>query len=187
MWIQTYTGKRFDFQDLQESQICIEDIATALSRICRFNGHTTKFYSVAEHSVFMSYRVNRSIQREALMHDAAEAYIGDIVRPIKQHLASGLCDAEEQILKLIAKRFNLGYFHLTDGIKHADLRMLETERRQLMNNENGHEWDCTIGVKPYMASYLGRTVMELPCWSPDRAYQAFMDRFNTLFTESGQI
>jgi hypothetical protein len=181
MWIQTFTGKRFDFQDLQESQICIEDIATALSRICRFNGHTSRFYSVAEHSVFMSYRVNRSIQREALMHDAAEAYIGDIARPIKYELACGLCEAEEDILRLIANQFDLDYHQLTVGIKHADLRMLETERQQLINNPM--EWEVTRDVEPYPSMMIHRneTILTLPCWGPDMARKRFLERFDKLF------
>ena len=181
MWIQTYTGKRFDYDNLVESQICIEDIAAALSRICRFNGHSTRFYSVAEHSVFMSFRVNLSIKREALMHDAAEAYIGDIVRPIKHQLAGGLCEAEERILKLIAQKFDLDFHQMTAGIKQADLRMLETERQQLIREPM--EWEVTRNVEPYPSAMRENDIMRLPCWDPETARKRFLEHYTNLFEE----
>lgn len=93
-WAQTYTDRAFDYDDPQPSSICIEDIAHALSMICRFNGHTDRFYSVAEHSVEVANRIDKLISRNvyevhpdiskwAILHDAAEAYTGDVVAPLK--------------------------------------------------------------------------------------------------------
>ncbi|MEM4379972.1 MAG: hypothetical protein QXL01_04720, partial [Thermoplasmatales archaeon] len=81
-WIETYSGKKFDY--LAQSELDIEDIAHALSNLCRFNGHTRVFYSVAEHSVNVSSMVPPELKIAALLHDAAEAYIGDVPSPLKQ-------------------------------------------------------------------------------------------------------
>src|SRR5262245_24308662 len=86
-WIPTYTGNRFDFGGPNPSDIDIRDIAHGLSHICRFGGRTTRFYSVAQHCLLVSRLVDPKYAMHGLMHDAAEAYIGDIVRPLKQKLA----------------------------------------------------------------------------------------------------
>ena len=71
-WIQTYTGKQYAYFECGPEQICIEDIARALSNLCRFTGHCKKFYSVAQHSVLVSHRTKNPFL--GLMHDADEAY-----------------------------------------------------------------------------------------------------------------
>lgn len=84
-WILTESGKRFDFLK-PGNPIDIQDIAGALSKICRFTGHTNGFYSVASHSVLVSHMVPGNLAFEALMHDAHEAYIGDVSSPLKSLL-----------------------------------------------------------------------------------------------------
>ena len=78
----TASGLGFDPEDPKPEAIVIEDIAHALSNICRFGGHTGSFYSVAQHSVLVSLHTNAKFARAGLMHDASEAYIGDIIRPV---------------------------------------------------------------------------------------------------------
>jgi len=81
-WITTYTGKRFHYLDPQPEEIDIVDIAHALSLTCRFGGHCKEFYSVAEHSIRVAEIVPKEFQLLALLHDAGEAYTGDVQSPI---------------------------------------------------------------------------------------------------------
>lgn len=80
----TYTGKVFDFDSPSDGPVCLEDIAHALGMLCRFNGHIRRFYSVAQHSVLVSKLVDPRYALLALFHDAAEAYVGDMVSPLKR-------------------------------------------------------------------------------------------------------
>lgn len=82
-WIQTYTGRQFWPLDPKPEEVCIEDIAHALSQQCRYAGHTIRFYSVAQHSVEIALRVPRAAALWGLLHDAAEAYLVDLPRPVK--------------------------------------------------------------------------------------------------------
>lgn len=79
----TFSGKRFDITTVDPSMICLADIAHALSNICRYNGHCSRFYSVAEHSVRLVMVAPDPVAAIALLHDATEAYMCDIPRPIK--------------------------------------------------------------------------------------------------------
>lgn len=83
MWIQTYTGKKMFPLAPKREDICIEDIAHALSMKCRFNGHCNLFYSIAQHSLIVASLVKPELRLAALLHDAAEAYLPDFCRPIK--------------------------------------------------------------------------------------------------------
>ncbi|HKK06533.1 MAG TPA: hypothetical protein VKA50_11875 [Gammaproteobacteria bacterium] len=87
-WILTYTGRRVDLLDPDPATIEPEDIAHALSNMCRFNGHCRHFYSVAEHSWHVALLVSRENALQGLMHDAAEAYVADITRPLKPYLTN---------------------------------------------------------------------------------------------------
>jgi hypothetical protein len=133
-WIQTYTGKHFDIFNPRIEDICIEDIAHGLSLQCRFNGHCNKFYSIAEHCIRMACWDLPGDPKQRLFHDAAEAYIGDIPSPIKQNL-SEFEKIEENLLEIIFKKFKIQLYN-KDIIKKADLIMLATEVRDLMNNPN---------------------------------------------------
>lgn len=82
-WIQTFTGKKVFPFAMTPDQVCIEDIAHALALKCRFTGHCKRFYSIAEHSVRVSWLVRPEVQLAALLHDAAEAYLPDFARPLK--------------------------------------------------------------------------------------------------------
>ncbi|MBR9652087.1 hypothetical protein [Thalassovita aquimarina] len=86
-WIQTISGRKFPVGEPDPEQIDIEDIAHALSLLVRFNGHCTRFYSVAEHSVHVSHEVAPELALIGLLHDAAEAYLGDVPSPLKKQLS----------------------------------------------------------------------------------------------------
>jgi hypothetical protein len=85
-WIQTFTGRQYWPLDPHPSDVCIEDIAHHLSMLCRFTGACKRFYSVAEHSVHVSYLVPPELALHGLLHDASEAYCNDIARPVKRNI-----------------------------------------------------------------------------------------------------
>jgi 5'-deoxynucleotidase YfbR-like HD superfamily hydrolase len=131
-WIQTYTGIAFDLMEPAAGQIDILDIGHALSQIGRFGGHTQEFYSVAQHSVLVSENVPRCDALQALLHDASEAYIGDMVRPLKHSgVMQPFLEAESRLTLAIARKFDLEY-DLSPAVKLADNRALFTEQRDLM-------------------------------------------------------
>ncbi len=143
-WMQTISGRRVEPGRLRVEDIYIEDIAHALSHICRFAGHCKSFYSVAQHSVLVADYVmkrGRSINeaRWALLHDASEAYLGDITWPLKQHPAMrGYKEIERHAQAVIAQCFGL------EGdeppiVKEADLAILATEKRDLLNAGPSHD------------------------------------------------
>lgn len=129
-WIQTFTGKAFYPFDPRPEEIDLRDIGHALSNICRFGGHTAMFYSVAEHSVLLAGAVAKPFKAWALLHDAAEAYIGDIPRPIKRSIPQ-FAEAEGLILEAIARRFGLSPF-IPKEVHEADNRILFDEAARVL-------------------------------------------------------
>ena len=143
--IQLRSGTYFDPFDPEPESILIEDIAHALSMLCRFNGHTCHFYSVAEHSCWVSHLVPPEHQLTALLHDATEAYIADVTRPVKQQL-SGYKAIERDLWLAIAARFDLPSV-LPDCVYQADRVLLATERRDLMT-EQSDVWAALCNITP---------------------------------------
>jgi hypothetical protein len=134
--MQTYTGGRFYPLDPSPLEVDPVDIAHALSLVCRYGGHVTRFYSVAEHCVLLSHAVSPENALWALLHDAAEAYVGDMVRPLKRMMPAYV-DAEDGVLLVIALRFGLEWrpdvpWRMPDEVKEADNRIILTERAALM-------------------------------------------------------
>lgn len=136
-WIETFTGRRFDPLHPDPELIDLEDIAHSLSLLCRFIGHCKQFYSVAEHCIRVAELCSIESKLAALLHDAAEAYIGDIARPIKYGIASAdLKEAEERLLGTIYKKFGASPYDAKE-VKEADDIMLATEARDLMYSTEG--------------------------------------------------
>lgn len=131
----TFTGIQFWPLDPRPEEITIEDIAHGLAYTCRWGGQCKEFYSVAQHSVEVSYEVPPQLALIALMHDAPEAYIGDVKRPIKDDLAN-YREIERGIWLAIAERFGLPKCNPCEWpeVKEADNRALITERRDLMHS-----------------------------------------------------
>lgn len=146
-WVQTYTGRRVDLFDPRLDQIDIEDIAHALSMQCRFNGHTRDFYSVAQHSVIVSMTVPPRLAFAGLMHDAAEAYTGDLVRPLKRALPQ-FKEAERAIWEAICQKWALDA-ELAPEVREADLRALATEARDLLPGGPCEPWSALEGIEPF--------------------------------------
>jgi uncharacterized protein len=147
--ISTRSGRRLYLHDPNPSQILIEDIAHGLAHQCRFNGQTNQFYSVAQHSVIVASILPPPLKLAGLLHDAAEAYLGDIVQPLKTLLPEFEA-IETRFAQVIGQRFKVDLSHHPE-IKKADLIALATERRDLMPMEIV-EWETLIGVRPLRQS-----------------------------------
>lgn len=170
-WIQTFTGKKFDLMEPTPDMIDIADIAHSLAYQCRYNGHTNRHYSVAEHSILMSHLVEGEAQLMALMHDAVEAYVGDLPRPFKMLFPEWQA-IEDRIWAVISARFDLPY-HIPDQVKDLDLRMCLTEREHFMAKTDfnwGIEGDAPVIVP------MG--------WDAEVAEVQFLTRFHYLGGEA---
>ena len=161
-WIQTYTGKAFTPMDPKASFVCIDDIAHSLSMQCRYAGHCNKFYSVAEHCVLMSRAVSDENKLWALLHDASEAYLVDVPRPIKPHLI-GYREIEAKVMAAVCERFQLPRM-MPDEVHDADSAILRDECEQNMA-EPPMDWNLP-------AKGLGVT---LQFWSPALAKKEFLN------------
>ena len=130
-WIQTYSGKKLYYFNPTEYMIDENDIFLALPKICRFNGQSHFFYSVAEHSIQCTKLVKPENRLYALLHDSPEIYCADLCTPIKIFLPQ-YQKIENKILKVIAKKYNFDIGKLAhDDINRADKIMLATEARDL--------------------------------------------------------
>lgn len=131
--LRTYTGKKVDVFDPDPESICIEDIAHALSNLCRFAGHVKYFYSVAEHSLITAMLAPPELRKQALLHDATEAYMIDLPRPIKREIKQ-YCDIEDNLAAVIAKKFGIEY-PLHKQIDKIDKAVCQSEFRHLLLGE----------------------------------------------------
>lgn len=138
--IRTFSGKYLDVFNPDPEQICIEDIAHALANQCRFSGHTSKFYSVAQHSVMVSRRVPDRFKLQALMHDASEAYMLDIPTPIKLKLPAYMV-AEKNLMHCIADKFKFEW-PMRVQVYEADKQELQSDWYFFMEkgNRNAECW-----------------------------------------------
>lgn len=174
--ILLYSGRYFDFEDPEGSIFDIGDIARGLSHICRFGGQCPRFYSVAEHSVYVSQIVPAEHALAGLLHDAAEAFVGDMPKPLKV-MCPDYVAIEKRIERAVLDRFGL-LLPLDPSIKEADIRMLATEQEQLMSNSD--QWDYTRG----RAVVEGLDIVGL---KPNDAFNLFIDRFEVLTWQSVDI
>ncbi|MBF0164542.1 MAG: phosphohydrolase [Magnetococcales bacterium] len=168
-WIQTYTGRQFWPLDGRPEEVEIEDIAHSLGMLCRFNGHCRRFYSVAEHSVWVSRLVEEPDARWGLLHDAAEAYLSDLPKPLKRVLPD-FDPWEERLLGVIAVRFGLTGLP-SARVKEADWRLLANEKATFMAPEPS-PWHGLPAPFPDVA---------LAGWSPEEAKARFLERYRELF------
>lgn len=172
-WFLSYTGNKVYPLDLLPNDIDIADIAHSLSNICRFGGHCNEFYSVAQHCVLMTLHVDTQFKKVSLLHDATEAYCGDMVRPLK-HQIPQYKEIEASIWRSICTRFNLP-IDLPQEVLIADARILLSEKRDLVNN-NGHVWSYPQCAFPDIEPY---PELIIP-WSPyhsRREFLSFYERF----------
>lgn len=131
-WMETYGGRPVNPWHVRKEDIDIKAIAHSLSLICRYNGHCKEFYSVADHSIRVAEIVEPKYRLAALLHDAAEAYLGDVIRPLKYNL-SVVQEAEEKALKVVMSKFGVDFSEdVREAIKQADNIVGATEGRDLM-------------------------------------------------------
>lgn len=167
-WLQTYTGRVFYPADPRADEVCIEDIAHALSLLCRFGGHCERFYSVAEHSVLCSYMVPPEAAFDALMHDATEAYLVDLPSPVKHSLPE-YKSMEEVLWCVILERFPQLAVVTPRSVRQADRDILFSERDQNLK-PNPIPWNLEDPG----------TRINLYFWSPSEAETKFLERFHHL-------
>lgn len=181
-WLQTFTGKRFFPFDPRQEDVDIQDIAHALSNVCRFSGHVRQFYSVAQHCVFVSENVRPPLTLAALLHDAAEAYIGDYSRPIKRFVSYKVGTRELSVKHVETAIEQVVFAALLirwpkpeewAEIKKADEVLLATEARDLMG-ELHPSWKHKQenGYPVLTERIIG--------WNPSDAKEVFLDRYKEL-------
>jgi hypothetical protein len=166
--IMLASGTWFDLLDPWHSEFTIEDIAQGLANICRYAGQCRSFYSVAEHSLHVCDTTD-VFKLEALLHDAAEAFLGDITRPLKQLLPEYKV-IESNVEAAIFSRFGLDRASMTN-VKLADLRVLAAEQSQLMPNGTDY-WAAQSNICP--------APVNVQFLSPQEAREQFLAKFNAL-------
>lgn len=190
-WMATSTGGRFWPTKPDPLHVEPRDIARALSMLCRYGGHVERFYSVAEHCVLMSYAVPREHALWALLHDATEAYVGDMVRPLKHHPSmAAFSDLEDQVMAAVALRFGLqtewgpafpdqpGEARflvpvMPAAVKDADNRIILDEKAAILRPQE-HAW-AADALKP-----LG---VEIKAYAPHQAERRYLSRLRQLGVE----
>lgn len=164
--ITTRSGRQVNLLNPQYSQIDIGDIAHGLAYQCRFNGQTSRFYSIAQHSLMVASILPDHLKMAGLLHDAAEAYVGDVVQPLKVLLPDYQA-IENRFSQVIGQRFNVDIEHHSE-VKQADLIALATEKRDLLPRERC-TWDLLKGIKP-----LDRLTLPM---TPEQSEETFMRVF----------
>lgn len=174
-WMGTSTGKKFYPLDPRAEDIDIRDIARGLSMTCRYAGQVKRFYSVAEHCYHVSMHVSKEYALEGLLHDSSEAYIGDMIRPLKhQPEMYEFRRAETAIELAVAQRFALETSaDVLREVKEIDNRILVDEIKLLSACPEYYLVTPGLGDVP-------RLGVKLQCWTPYDAEHMFLSRFKEL-------
>ena len=175
-WIQTWSGKQFWPCSPKAEDVDIWDIAHSLSNLCRYGGHVTKFYSVAEHSIHIAEALRRDGQsldviKWGLLHDGTEAYCADVPRPLKPYLQN-YDIIESSIEKVIIEKFGLSD-KIPEIVQDYDVRITVNEMTLLMPSKIDHlrknyNWEPVPDVK-------------IKNWTPNVAKTNFLFMYNELF------
>jgi uncharacterized protein len=169
--LNTVSGKAIHVKNPHVANIDINDIAAALSKICRFGGHCKEFYSVAQHSVIVMAMAPPIMQFEALMHDAAEAYLGDVIRPVKRSIGREYHDLEQIWNDAIARKFIFDWQHMS-LVKGYDDAALELEIDFLM-----------YGAIDKWKEKMRKLDLPVALLSPKDAEKLFIEKFWVLTNE----
>jgi hypothetical protein len=174
-FIQTLSGRRVNPLDASAADIDPADVARALAHICRFGGHSRHFYSVAQHSVIVcdlleAEGATPDELMAALLHDASEAYLGDLPHPIKHRseLGAAFKAAEKRLEAVIAERFALP--DASARVKPLDRALLATERK-VFSDVSWH-WPELDGAH--------ELDLKIEAWAPERAHEEFTRRYERI-------
>lgn len=165
VWMQCYSGTMFHMLDPKPEEMLLIDIAHGLSNICRYNGQCKSFYSVAEHSVWVSHVVPYSLRKAALLHDMSEAWIGDMTRSLKHSMRKYL-RVEEKIMMCGAQKFGFDW-PLHPLVKEADNTVLANEVPYCVGTQT-RKWYLPNPPSPYV---------NIEFWTPEKARARFLERF----------
>lgn len=181
-YMLTASGKHFDLLDPKPEQVDHHDIFAAISKLCRFTGHCSELYTVGHHSLLVMSLVPEEFRFEALMHDAAEAYTGDVGTPMKVALGDTFREVEHRIEAVVREKYDLPV-KLSPEVKKADIVALGLEKKWLMP-EDYEEWALLTGielpadaevlskVETLGVAYIGELTADVEC--------ALMHQFNLL-------
>ena len=173
--ISTVSGRFFDILKPEDYEFDIDEIATALSNICRYTGHVNKFYSVAEHSVLVSHLVPSRLALAGLLHDASEAFVGDVSSPLKKLLPE-YKRIEERVQEAIADQVGLPY-PFPQEVHEADKRMYWNERQNVAPGPKDTLWHTEFRA----ARKVTATGM-----SPIIAKRMFLSRYKEITQTDGK-
>ena len=172
-WTETFSGQRVSFLDPDPDSIRLGDISTGLGNICRFTGQIREHYSVAEHSVLVSTLLPDELKLAGLLHDAHEAYTGDIHSGLKDLLGPAIVEIENRVQRAISQALGIDHHVFDDPlVKHADTLALAIEADQLKTT--AATWERLNGVErpvPLPTLYM---------WSGTNAKRAFENRYRAL-------
>lgn len=168
----SYSGLVIDMVNPTVDMILPIDIAQSLGKICRFNGQISHFYSVAQHSVLVSALAPEYLKRPALIHDAPEAYLQDIISPLKHLLGATYKDMEAKMARVIFERFNVP-FELLKEVKEYDMMAYEMEKRAF---KDGHIVEWAVNWKGVVG-----TNYDINVWPPAYAVSSYWAEFQRLF------
>ena len=173
-WMQTVSGTPFELMQPRVIDVSFPEVAHALSNICRFAGHVKEFYSVAEHCCRVADILPPAVKVYGLLHDAHEAFIGDVTTPVKQCLGKEAMkqfegNVEAPLMQAIYDAANIPPpdQSIIDAVKYADIVLLMTERRDLMSPTQ-RSWGSYETIPPL--------VERIEPWNPVKARFEFIER-----------
>jgi uncharacterized protein len=160
----TVNGVIFNLAEPDPDMVLAADIVTGLSNYCRFGGHMTKFYSVAQHCVLVALLAPASLRKAALLHDASEAYLGDVIKPLKNILGDTYMNLEAMVMNVITERYQVSESDL-EAVKEYDKQavVLEDQALRMFDKQARADWN---EIWESSRLYSG-------CWSPKLAAHVF--------------
>jgi hypothetical protein len=171
-FFNTVSGIKVNLLAPTVEMISIVDIASALSKICRFGGHSRGFYSVAQHTMLVEFLAPESLKQVAFLHDFSEAYVGDMIKPLKHIVGNSFDEVEDRFMKAIFKKFSCD-ISLLPLIKPYDTAALIVEHDFM--------WQKNEDMRTYFEYRMG--ILRKPFWNPELAEALFIKRFKELFKD----